>query len=208
MLTAGEAVLTVPWARALDALIERSTVGPAAPRQLRVEIDNTGSGPDQRVDEARLDLDVRSAVVKIITEDEETDGPIGHAMSRRRFLVSVVGLPLWPMEARIDAAALETGQAGDVLRTPFEDGSVRQARRGRGLATWSVLAHIDDDAALARLKEWAGDHAHAWFAWPDPVTDRPRRVRVRGGAGGITARARVNGGHRCWEARLTLEGPA
>ncbi len=117
-------------------------------------------------------------------------------------------LPLWPNEARIDADALETGQAEDVLRTPFEDGTVRQARRGRGLRTWDILAHLDSDAAMVAFRRWAGSHAHRWFAFPDPLGPGSLRVRVRGGAGGITARGRVSGGQRRWELRLTLEGPA
>ncbi len=117
-------------------------------------------------------------------------------------------LPLWPFEARIDAEAFEIGRAEDVLRTPFEDGTVRQARRGRGLRTWDILAHLDSDAALERFSGWADAHAHRWFAFPDPLGPGSLRVRVRGGAGGITARARVAGGQRRWELRLTLEGPA
>ncbi len=117
-------------------------------------------------------------------------------------------LPLWPSEARIDAEALEIGRAGDVLRTPFEDGTVRQARRGRGLRTWTILAHLDSDAAHGRFLVWAEAHAHRWFDFPDPLGPGHLRVRVRGGAGGITARARVAANLRRWELRLTLEGAA
>ncbi len=69
-------------AASLTPLLERLAGATDGPRQLRVHIDNTGSGPPQRPREAALELDVEGAVVRIITEDDATGGPISQTLSR------------------------------------------------------------------------------------------------------------------------------
>jgi len=113
----------------------------------------------------------------------------------------------WPVYAQVVAPGQVTGQDSDVERSRFDDGMVRQERRyAAALRTWEITALLDDDAALARFRAWARDEAHRWFAWEDITTGVARRVRVRGGAGGITYTAAVSAAQRRWEAALTLEG--
>ncbi len=70
-------------AASLTPLMERLAGAQGGPRQLRVHIDNQGSGPPQRPREAVIEPDIEGAVVRIITEDDATGGPISQTVSRR-----------------------------------------------------------------------------------------------------------------------------
>ena len=112
---------------------------------------------------------------------------------------------VWPAYAAVAADGQGLGQDGDVERTPWDDGLVRQERRATAaLETARIAAWLDDDAALTAFRAWARAHAHGWFEWTDQGGEA-RRARVRGGAGGIAFTARVRGGRRRWEARCELE---
>ncbi len=69
-------------AASLTPLMERLASAADGPRQLRVHIDNQGSGPPLRPREAAIEPDIEGAVVRIITEDDATGGPISQTMSR------------------------------------------------------------------------------------------------------------------------------
>ena len=113
----------------------------------------------------------------------------------------------WPDYAVIEADGYRLTRDPDVARTPFDDGMVRQEKRfTAALDTRRITALLADDNALTRFRTWAEDHAHEWFAWTDTEDGVAREVRVRGGAGGIEYRARVDAGARRWEASLVLEG--
>ena len=115
----------------------------------------------------------------------------------------------WPDYAHVRADGYAAVQDSDVARTPFDDGLVRQEKRySAALSVRRITAHLDDDAAYLRFRDWAREHAHRWFAWTDPEDGITREVRVRAGAGGISVRARVRGNRRAWEAGLELEGPS
>ena len=110
----------------------------------------------------------------------------------------------WPDYAVIDAAEMEIGSDVDVIRTPFESGAIRQARRGRGATTWRITAHLESDAVMSRFQTWARE-GHKPFDWTDPLNGGRRRVRLREGASAITYEAAVAGGRRRWIARMLLE---
>ncbi len=113
----------------------------------------------------------------------------------------------WPDYARIAADGYGAGQDGDIARTPFADGLVRQEKRfTAALSVRLITAYLADDDAYVRFRTWATEDAHRWFAWADPEDGLAREVRVRGGAGGIQYRARVRGGRRSWELTCELEG--
>lgn len=113
----------------------------------------------------------------------------------------------WPDYAVIQADGYGVRQDPDVRRTPLDDGLVRQEKSyDSALDVRRITAHLGDDEALGRFRAWAKEHAHRWFAWSDPEDGLVREVRVRGGAGGIEYRARVQGGRRRWVLICELEG--
>lgn len=117
--------------------------------------------------------------------------------------------PVWPSYARIQSGAIEVAAAPTVTRTEFDDGAVRQARRGlRPITQRTVTAQIAG-ARLVEFRAWAEAHAHAWFRARD-LDGAWRDMRVVGGVGGITYRQVARrAGPAWWEARMVLEdGPA
>lgn len=114
----------------------------------------------------------------------------------------------FPDYALILAPGYQVGRASDVQRTTMEDGAVRQAKvytAAPKLRTIEVL--LESDADQARFDAWAGESAHAPFAWVDPEDGTARNVVVQGGHGGITYRAQVTPGlRRWWIASMVLEG--
>ncbi len=127
----------------------------------------------------------------------------------------------WPDYARIIVSGYQLGQDADVERTTFDDGMVRQARRySASLQLRTVTAMLDSTARLNEFRAWATQWAHRWFAFADPDDGVVRRVRVRGGVGGIDYQADTLGGvggrsHQArtrgddrvvWRAELVLEG--
>ena len=117
--------------------------------------------------------------------------------------------PAWPAYARIRADyALSAAPA--VARTPFDDGSIRQARiYTEDVLIREVVADVPDDR-LADLRAWVGRFGERYFAWSDPAAGgRLHEARIRDGAGGVRYRqTRRSPGPPRWEARMTLEGPA
>lgn len=113
----------------------------------------------------------------------------------------------WPAYALTEADDYAVRDGNDVSRTQFEDGAVRQSREHtEAFTARAIRVHLKDDADYASFRAWARANAHAWFAWTDPDDGVRRRVRVRGGAGGIEYRARARAGRRSWTARCALEG--
>ena len=97
------------------------------------------------------------------------------------------------------------GQDQDVERTTFDDGFVRQEKRYRSaLVTRSVAGWLRAQD-VQRFQAWARVSAHLWFDWNEPGQDT-MRVRIRGGASGITYTARVQTGKLTWDVSFTLEG--
>ncbi len=116
-------------------------------------------------------------------------------------------MSVWPAHARILADGYALAQDPDVRRTAFDDGMIRQEKRYRSaLEVRRIVAWLATDADLAQFRAWARASAHTWFAWTDEA-GVARRVRVRGGAGGISYTARIGPDRRrSWEAALELEG--
>lgn len=116
--------------------------------------------------------------------------------------------PVWPSYARIQSRGIEVAAAPTVTRTEFDDGAVRQARRGlRPITQRTVTAEIAGDR-LIEFRAWAEAHAHAWFRARD-LDGAWRDMRVVGGVGGITYRQVARrAGPAWWEAGMVLEdGP-
>ncbi len=115
----------------------------------------------------------------------------------------------WPDYAEIGADCA-VRPAPDVARTAFDDGETRQERiHTAQTVTRDIEAWIEPGRG-AEFLAWARAHAHAYFAWTDPMDGRVYRARVAGGAGGVAMRAHSAGEGRppWWRARMTLEGPA
>lgn len=117
--------------------------------------------------------------------------------------------PVWPSWARIQSGGIEVAAAPTVTRTEYDDGAVRQARRGsRPITQRTVTAEIAG-ARLIEFRAWAEAHAHVWFRARD-LDGAWRDMRVVGGVGGITYRQVARrAGPAWWEASMVLEdGPA
>lgn len=113
----------------------------------------------------------------------------------------------FPSYAFVTADGYALGRDQDVERTPYDDGLIAQEKRFAGaLRTRDVRGWLGSDADLRRFEAWAEANAHTWFDWRDTEDGVTRRVRVRGGAGGIRYAARVRDGIRQWDFELTLEG--
>ncbi len=113
----------------------------------------------------------------------------------------------WPEYAAVAADGYSAGQDGDVARTPFADGLMRQEKRfTAALSVRRLTAYLADDDAYVRFRTWATEDAHRWFAWADPEDGLVREVRVRGGAGGIQYQALGTGSRRRWVLTCELEG--
>ena len=114
---------------------------------------------------------------------------------------------IWPDYARTEADGYAVQDDPDVQRSAFDDGAVRQAREYTAAFTArQVLVHLESDARYAEFRTWIRAHGQTWFTWTDPDDGVRRRVRVRGGSGGVAYRAVVQSGRRRWEARCALEG--
>jgi len=113
----------------------------------------------------------------------------------------------WPSYANVIAEGYALGVDSGVERTPFDDGYVRQELRYLAVQnTRTLRGWLKSDADLVRFRTWARASAHAWFDYTDTEDGTTRRVRVRGGDGGIRYTARVRAGARTWDFELTLEG--
>lgn len=117
--------------------------------------------------------------------------------------------PVWPSYARIQSGGIEVAAAPTVTRTEFDDGAVRQARRGMRTITQRTVTVQIAGARLIEFRAWAEAHAHAWFRARD-LDGAWRDMRVVGGVGGITYRQVARrAGPAWWEASMVLEdGPA
>jgi len=120
-------------------------------------------------------------------------------------------MAVWPDYALVEAADYTLAADSNVRRTTFEDGAIRQERQFSGAAVIRrIRARLLTDADQRAFRAWALDHAHSWFDFPAPDDDlaaspAPRRVRVRGGLGGIEVVADTSGITRTWRAELELE---
>ena len=112
----------------------------------------------------------------------------------------------WPDYAAIEADGLTVRAESDVERTPYDDGSVRQAKRFSSvLVGHAITVLLDDDGAYNLFRGWAAANAAAFFEFPRSDDGSTAMARVRGGAGGIEYTARVSGLKRRWEAQMTIE---
>lgn len=116
-------------------------------------------------------------------------------------------MPAFPSYANVEADGYALGRDADVERTEYDDGLIVQEKRfASALRTRDLRGWLASDADQVRFEEWAEANAHTWFDYRDAEDGVSRRVRVRGGAGGIRYAARVRDGARTWDFELTLEG--
>ena len=107
---------------------------------------------------------------------------------------------VWPEYAPL-GSGLGIDAAPATSRTPYEDGSVRQAKTFGAPRTLRSGTAVIEPGRLADFRAWASTYAHTWFAFAGIV----EQVRVLGGVGGIEYRQTAREGPLTWEARLTLE---
>ena len=113
----------------------------------------------------------------------------------------------FPDYANVAADGYGLGRDPDVERTEYDDGLIAQEKRfASALRTRELRGWLASDADLVRFEAWAESQAHAFFDYTDTEDGVTRRVRVRGGAGGIRYTARVVDGQRTWDFELVLEG--
>lgn len=118
-------------------------------------------------------------------------------------------MTVWPSYAETIADP-EYSEASDVLRSQFDDGAVRQARAFTSRTMRRRIGARIPSGRGADWLAWVGAHAHAYFAWTDPIDGLVYNVRVVGGAAGVRTSAGRAGSGRAphWIARLELEGSA
>ena len=102
----------------------------------------------------------------------------------------------WPYAlATIEWSGYERGADSDVERTPFEDGSVRQATlvsRSYELRRFTVAVKLSDHQAF---EDWLRVNSNTTFNFRDFSDKVIKDVRLRGGRGTVTLRA-VGGDER------------
>ena len=109
----------------------------------------------------------------------------------------------------IEYPNFEYGADNDVERTPFEDGTVRQAQivsRSFDTRTISVVVKQSD---LSAFHAWLRANANSFVNFRDVSDMTIRDVRIRGGRAGVSLVAVQNqrlDGERFWRGQMTLEG--
>lgn len=116
----------------------------------------------------------------------------------------------WPYHlATIEWEGYERGADPDVERTPFDDGSARQAQtvsRSYEVRRFTVAVQLSN---LDAFEDWLRANSNTTFNLRD-IEDRAMRdVRMRGGRGSVVLRAvsglRLNG-ERFSRGTIELEG--
>ena len=96
----------------------------------------------------------------------------------------------WPYHlATIEWAGYERGADSDVERTPFEDGSVRQATlvsRSYELRRLPIAVKLSN---MDSFEDWLRVNSNNLFNFRDVEDRLVRDVKMRGGRGAVTLRA-------------------
>ena len=95
-----------------------------------------------------------------------------------------MAVPVWPDYAPI-TSSVEISAAPSVVRTEFDDGAVRQARRSASPVTRVAVEAEVLGRRLPELRAWAAAHADRYFSLRVPSLGTVG-MRVVGGVGGIT----------------------
>ena len=113
-----------------------------------------------------------------------------------------------PAGTLIHASEMVVTDDPDVQRTSWDDGAKRQQRvYTESYTVHRLTVHLPTDEVYETFRSWARREAHTWFAWPTPTDGVARRVRVRGGRGGITYESSTDASlRRWWTARFEVEG--
>lgn len=94
-------------------------------------------------------------------------------------------MPVFPAYAQFVRDGFKPQREKNALRTPFEDGYIKQApinsRRLTSAPVKYLLRSEDDRLAFDAWIERELRFGTAWFAWIDPMGGATRRARIRDG---------------------------
>ena len=109
----------------------------------------------------------------------------------------------------VEYPGFEYGADSDVLRTTFEDGSVRQAvTQSRSFDTRTISIAVKQ-SNLDSFLGWLRTNANSFLNFRDVHDQTIRDVRIRGGRAGVALRAVENerlDNERFWRGQMVLEG--
>ena len=115
----------------------------------------------------------------------------------------------WPAIATILLAGYERGSDVGEERTPFEDGSARQATLYTRTYDTRRFDFVVKHSDVAEWNTWLKTNRTRFFSFTDVDDQQTRQVRIRGGAGTVTL-TYVDGqrykGERFWRGSVLLEG--
>ncbi len=113
--------------------------------------------------------------------------------------------PAYP-KLKFDGIKESSGQA--VLRTPMEDGMVKQTKwRAKTLRERPLIYLLDSAADYASFKAWVDTTLNMgadWFTWTDPASATVKTARLVKGTEGVTYMP-VRKVLDRWEAQFRLE---
>ena len=95
-------------------------------------------------------------------------------------MADITSLPVFPAYARVLADDFTAGQDADVLRTPFDDGAIRQSLRySAALRTRALRVILLGDEDYRRFRAWAAARAPSSTAHACATASGPGRRRSR-----------------------------
>ena len=111
--------------------------------------------------------------------------------------------------AVVEYPGFEYGADSDVIRTTFEDGTVRQGKtvsRSFDTRTFSIVVKQSN---LTMFRAWLRTNANSFLNFRDVDDKLVRDARIRGGRGSVRLVA-VQGerldGERFWRGQIVMEG--
>ena len=97
----------------------------------------------------------------------------------------------------------------NVVRTPFEDGRLRQARTARNPTEVVRFSFFVKESDVGAFRSWAETNAHTWFNFRPLASTTTGDWRVRGGAARLSSLRRLPGnrieGEPVWTGQVELE---
>ena len=114
----------------------------------------------------------------------------------------------FPAYAKLDQQGFKKTSGQSVLRSPMEDGFVKQMKwRAKTLRTRTVLYALDTLANRNSFEVWVDTTLNMgadWFDWTDPVSGTVRTARIVEGSKGVTYTL-VSGSLVYWTAAFSIE---